>query len=196
MMFFWISVVPPSIEFARERRNVYCHEPPSSDQSEPPMSCEYGPSISIASSCSFWCVSTQPILPADASGPGISPLSSLVMARAPVYLSDSVSIQSCASFWRITGSFVTTRPLFSTLRAISMRLSSVMRSRTCSPKPSASRSYISVVSPTCQPPLTSPSTCDSCTRTLSKNTSLNSGSPVICTSGRTVTPTSCMSAIR
>ena len=111
MMFFWISVVPPSIELARERRNAYCHTPPSTARSEPCASCEYGPSISIASSCSLWCVSTQPILPAEASGPGSSPLSSLVMARAPVYLSASVSIQSWASFCRMTGSLVTTRPV-------------------------------------------------------------------------------------
>ena len=66
--------------------------------------------------------------------------------------------------------------------------SSAMRSRTCSPKPRASRSYISVVRPTAQPLLTSPSTWRSCTRTLSKKTSLNSASPVICLSGFTVTP--------
>ncbi len=52
----------------------------------------------MASSCSFWCVSTQPILPVEASGPGISPFSSFVIARAPVYFRHSVSIQSCASF--------------------------------------------------------------------------------------------------
>jgi hypothetical protein len=69
-----------------------------------------------------------------------------------------------------------------------------MRSRTCSPKPSASRSYMSVVSPTVQPLLTPPSTWLSWTRTLSKKTSLNSASPVSCRSGFTVTPGAFMSS--
>src|SRR5215831_6968755 len=84
MMFFWISVVPPSMELARERRNECAHTPPSTAQSEPFTSCEYGPSISTAISCSRWCVSTHAIFPVDASGPGISPRSSLVSARARV----------------------------------------------------------------------------------------------------------------
>src|SRR6266550_2996066 len=151
MMFFWISVVPPSIELARERRKDCGHTPPSIAHSEPFQSCEYGPSISIASSCRRWCVSTHAIFPVEASGPGISPRRSLVIARAPVYLRHSVSIQSCASFWRITGSFVTTRPLFSILFASSSRPSSAIRRRICSPQPRVSRSYIKVVSPTAQP---------------------------------------------
>src|SRR6058998_2863948 len=107
----------------------------------------------------------------DASGPGISPLRSLVIARAPRYLRHSVSIQSWAIFCRITGSLVRTRPSFSMRRASSMRPSSAMRSRTWSPNPSARRSYISVVSPTCQPLLRPPRISDSWTRTLSKKTS-------------------------
>ena len=43
MMFFWISVVPPSIELARDRRNEWGHTPPSTAQSDPFTSCEYGP---------------------------------------------------------------------------------------------------------------------------------------------------------
>ena len=138
-------------------------------------------------------MSTQPILPVEASGPGNSPRSSLVTARAPVYFSASVSIHSVASFCRMTGSFVMLRPCFSIRLAMSMSDSSVMRSRTCRPKPSASRSYISVVRPTAQPLLTPPRIWLSCTRTLSKKTSLNSASPVICLSGLTVTPGNFMS---
>ena len=102
------------------------------------------------------------------------------MARAPVYLRLSVSIQSWAIFWRKTASFVVGRPLFSTWRAISTNPSRAMRNLTCRPKPRARRSYIRVVNPTDQPLPTPPSTWDSCTRTLSKKTSLNSASPVIC----------------
>src|SRR5438094_824149 len=60
----------------------------------------------MASSWSRWWPSTHIILPAEASGPGSSPLSSLVMARAPVYLKTSVSIHWWASdvhtFWPLT----------------------------------------------------------------------------------------------
>ena len=54
----------------------------------------------MASSCSRWCVSTQTILPVEASGPGNSPRSSLVTARAQVYFIASVSIHSVASLFR------------------------------------------------------------------------------------------------
>src|SRR5882724_7438411 len=84
MMFFWISVVPPSIELARARRNEYCHTPLSTATSDPRASIAYGPWISMASSCRRWSVSTQPILPVEASGPGSSPRSSLDGARAGV----------------------------------------------------------------------------------------------------------------
>ena len=47
-----------------------------------------------------------------------------------------------------------------------------------------------------QPPLISPTTFARGTRTSSKNTSLKSSSPVICVSGRTVTPGLCMSTSR
>ena len=53
---------------------------------------------------------------------------------------------------------------------------------------------MSVVIPTRQPLLTPPSACDSCTRTLSKKTSLNSASPVSCRSGLIVMPGSFMSS--
>ena len=110
------------------------------------------------------------------------------MARAPVYLKTSVSIHIWASFCRITGSWVTGTPFFLVARARSSRLSSAMRSRTCRPKPRASRSYMRVVSPTAQPLFSPPRICDSWIRTLSKYTSLNSASPVNCLSGFTVTP--------
>ena len=66
----------------------------------------------MASSCTRWWPSTHIILPAEASGPGSSPLRSLVMARAPVYLNTSVSIHICASFCRMTGSWVAGTPFF------------------------------------------------------------------------------------
>ena len=53
-----------------------------------------------------------------------------MIARAPVYLNTSVSIHIWASFWRITGSWVTGTPFFLVLRARSTRLSSAMRRRT------------------------------------------------------------------
>ncbi len=52
---------------------------------------------------------------------------------------------------------------------------------------------MSVVIPTAQPLLMPPSTFAAGTLTFSKNTSLNSASPVIWRSGRTDTPGECMS---
>ena len=52
---------------------------------------------------------------------------------------------------------------------------------------------MSVVSATVQPSSTSPSRCESGTRTSLKNTSLNVAPPVIWRSGRTSTPGACMS---
>src|SRR3989304_2485130 len=80
MMFFWISVVPPSIELARERRKECPQAPPSTAHSEPRPSWAYGPWISIATSWSRWFVSTQVSFPAGASGPRASPR----RARAPL----------------------------------------------------------------------------------------------------------------
>ncbi len=156
------------MELARERRNVCCQRPSATAHRLPWVSWLKAPWISMASSCSRWWPSTHIILPAEASGPGSSPLSSLVIARAPVYLKTSVSIQSWASFWRITGSCVTGIPFFLLARAMSTRPSSAMRRRTCRPKPRARRSYMRVVRPTAQPLLSPPRICDSGTRTLSK----------------------------
>ena len=55
------------------------------------------------------------------------------------------------------------------------------------------RSNISVVIATCHPWFFSPTIFFFGTRTSSKKTSLNPRSPVICVSGRTVTPGLCMS---
>ena len=61
-MFLRISVVPPSIEFARARSMRYVHS----------SSCSWarGPAISIASSVSAWLTSDQCHLPSEPSGPG------------------------------------------------------------------------------------------------------------------------------
>ena len=58
------------------------------------------------------------------------------------------------------------------------------------------RSFMRVVMATRQPSPAGPTRIESGTRTLSKNTSLNSASPVICTSGRTSTPGACMSSTK
>ncbi len=77
-----------------------------------------------------WWVSHHQIFPVEASAPGISPFSSLVMARAPVYLKASVSIQSWASFWRTIGSLVATSPFVLVRWASPTRASSAIRSLT------------------------------------------------------------------
>ena len=61
------------------------------------------------------------------------------------------------------------------------------------PPPMEARSFISVVSATVQPWLTSPRRWSSGTLTFSKNTSLNAVPPVIWRRGRTSTPGACMS---
>ena len=58
------------------------------------------------------------------------------------------------------------------------------------------RSCASVVFATAQPLCSAPTRWSSGTNTSSKNTSLNSASPVICTSGRTSMPGACMSTTR
>ncbi len=58
------------------------------------------------------------------------------------------------------------------------------------------RSFISVVMATRHPSPTGPSRHASGTRAFSKNTSLNSASPVIWRSGRTSTPGPCMSTTK
>ena len=64
-----------------------------------------------------------------------------------------------------------------------------------SAKPSVPRSCSSVVIATCQPSPTPPRMFSFGTWTSVKKISLNSGWPVICTSGRTSTPGACMSTI-
>ena len=66
------------------------------------------------------------------------------MARGPGIARHSVSIQSCASFWRMTGSFVRTRPSLFSMRfaEVDEAVEARSGSRICRPKPSASRSYI------------------------------------------------------
>ena len=64
------------------------------------------------------------------------------------------------------------------------------------PAPIDARSFMSVVSATVQPWLTSPRRWSSGTRTSLKNTSLNEAPPVIWRSGRTSTPGACMSTTK
>src|SRR5450759_4181541 len=68
-MFFWISVVPPSIVLATERRYWYCSRPPSGVHlpSPPPPSWPYMPSIFIPVVAMRWFSSIEYILVADAS---------------------------------------------------------------------------------------------------------------------------------
>ena len=61
-MFLRISVVPPSIEFARERRKRYGHGPSTTRA--------LAPATSIASSATAWLTSAQCHLPSEPSGPG------------------------------------------------------------------------------------------------------------------------------
>ena len=71
------------------------------------------------------------------------------------------------------------------------------RSRNPLPTPLiVTRSDINVVRATAQPAFTSPSRAESGRTTLSKKTSLNSASPVIWRSGRTVTPGASRSATK
>src|SRR3954467_4243113 len=65
--------------------------------------------------------------------------------------------------------------------------------RACRAKASPARSCISVVMATRQPLSTPPTTLSAGIRASSMNSSLNSASPVICTSGRTSTPSCSMS---
>ena len=61
---------------------------------------------------------------------------------------------------------------------------------------SATRSFIRVVIATCHPSPSGPTRIESGMRASWKNTSLNSASPVSCTSGRTSTPGACMSTTK
>ena len=115
------------------------------------------------------------------------------MARLAVYLNTALSMTSCASRWRSTGSFAAGRPSRDIRRASSSVAPVAISNRAWSPNPSASRSYMRVVIPTCQPWPSVPRMFSAGTRTFSKNTSLNSASPVIWRSGRTVMPGECMS---
>jgi hypothetical protein len=70
MMFFWISVVPASIVFPRERRNWCSQNPLSSARREPVSSSADGPRISRQ--LLHPPVQLAPeILPIDLSGPSL-----------------------------------------------------------------------------------------------------------------------------
>ena len=88
-MFLRISVVPPSIEFARARRKRYVHGSSTSAARGPRMSC--------ASSVSPWLTSAHSHLPSEPSGPGSPDFIVDVSPRKASSRSTCASIATCAS---------------------------------------------------------------------------------------------------
>ena len=136
-----------------------------------------------------WFASDHWSLRIDPSGPGRP-----VRSRA---LSERYAVQRSACSWlhsRATASRCVAVAPRSATSATS--LFTWTSSRATSAKPSVPRSCRSVVMATSQPPPISPMTFSTGTSTPLRKISLNSGSPVICVSGRTSTPGACMSTIR
>ena len=90
--------------------------------------------------------------------------------------------------WRKTGSSAAVPPLTRVSAASALSLRRVFEIEAIAPKARPARSFISVVIATLQPLPTPPTTLASGTLASSMKISLNSPSPVICTSGRTWTP--------
>src|SRR4029077_11725352 len=125
-------------------------------------------------------------------GPGSMPLVSLDSVRQLCSLSTRSSTNDCASASAMSTSSSSSRA------AASCQSSSRYTScTTCSLNGNAvPRSCASVVLATTHPLFRSPTSWSSGTYTSSRNTSLNSASPVSCTSGRTSMPGDCMSTTR
>jgi hypothetical protein len=87
-------------------------------------------------------------------------------------------------------------PSASPRSASCFKSSKVLPKRATIESDSVARSFISVVSATPHPPPCGPSRFSRGTRTSSKKSWLNSSSPVIWRSGRTLTPGLCMSTRR
>src|SRR3954453_10845193 len=181
-MFLRISVVPPSIEFARARRKRYVQRS-SSSTARPPRN-------SIASSVSAWLTSAHCHLPSDPSGPGTPVRMMALRPRRALSLRTWDSMYSWASRSRMTAS--SAAPLS---RASSSSSRSVILTRICRPNASVARSCISVVIATAHPLPSPPTMISSGIRASSMNSSLNSASPVIWRSGRTW-PASCSMSIK
>ena len=126
-------------------------------------------------------------LPNDPSGPGSPPFCADVSPRYASSRSTCASIAICANRCRINGSVV---PFNSSASSLSATCT-----RACSANASPARSCINVVMATRQPLSTPPTTFSTGIRASSMNSSLNSASPVIWTSGRMSTP-SCSMSIR
>ena len=116
------------------------------------------------------------------------------MARLAVYLNTALSMTSCASRWRSTGSVAAGRPSRDIRRASSSTAPVAISNRAWSPNPSASRSYMSRRDADL-PALAFPAedVLRGHPHVLEEDLLLNSASPVIWRSGRTVIPGECMS---
>src|SRR5581483_7816688 len=136
-----------------------------------------------------WFSSAKFSLATEPSGPGV-PALRIWPARMFVSRLTSASTHSFISRSRWTGSV---RPVrFQTSTATAM----APLPRLARPPPIDTRSFISVVIETRQPSPSPPRRRSSGRRTSLRYTSWNSASPVICRSGRTSTPSACMSQMK
>ena len=152
-----------------------------------------GPSTSDTQALRLVRLWARASLPIDISGPGSWPAFTLSLARCPVYLATWKSIHTRISWSRRTASSLL--PKCSSMPA-SRSMEATPPPEPPLPEPIEARSFISVVSATRQPSLTSPSRWSSGTRTSLKNTSLKLAPPVIWRSGRISTPGACMSTTK
>src|SRR5215475_2519763 len=144
--------------------------------------------ISVATSASSWSTWLQKSLDVDPSGPGWEPWRIRVRLRYPLSCRQRSAIWRLAIFWRSTRSSEAGRPFFIVRLANATSRSSAVRRLMWRIMVSTSRSWARVVMATLHPSLTLPTTLAAGTRTFSRNTSLNSASPVICRRGRMVMP--------
>ena len=128
----------------------------------------------------------------EPSGPTSPPVLRFAAARSLLMRISRLSMYACARRCRVSGSAT---PLWRSRRR-EIGLPPTVSPLTEPAPDSDTRSFMSVVIATRQPSPSGPMRIESGTRTLSKNTSLNSASPVIWTSGRTVTPGDCMSTMK
>src|SRR5262245_17498488 len=184
MMLRWISLVPPWIELARDASIWWIHRPWSTACSSSGPSSASGPSTATAVSANRWLMPAQNSFTRLDSAPTSSPRSSRVSVRSLCRRKISMSIQTLASRCRTRGSAVRSRrvhDLDSTSNATSWSTCSFQMN-------DAPRSLASVVFATRQPSCSAPIRFPAGTSTSSRNTSLNSLSPVIWRSGRISTP--------
>src|SRR3982075_1973749 len=173
MMLRRISSVPPAMRIDGELSSI-CWNWPRGSSSAAPGRTPAAPSRSIAYIAMSCSIEPATSLPIEFSGPGRSPFDSAEIARMLVYFNPLALTAQLASLERTLRSSIA-RPS-SSIRLLHSSNSSGKPVAT--PAPIDIRSFISVVSDTFQPSLTSPSRCASGICTSVKYTSLNSDCPL------------------